>query len=105
MPLPSNTNFVPQFLRLWQALYARLNPRPTPNLQPPLHPMASDTHGIARIVKPGPDGKGEGHVGMAIVVDPWHLITCCHVVNLALGREEMLDPRSPPTDAQYSVRF
>ena len=40
--------------------------------------------GIAKVLL----GKGPNHAGMAIVIDPTHLITCAHVVNAALGRPE-----------------
>lgn len=32
-------------------------------------------------------GDEQRHAGMAIIVDPWHVITCAHVVNAALGAD------------------
>jgi hypothetical protein len=68
-------------------------------------PNTPDTLGIARIVKLGPDGGGETHVGMAIIVDQRHVMTCCHVVNDALGRSVRLDPERPSPEARFKIRF
>ena len=43
--------------------------------------LTSYTRGIARIVVSAADGAGEKHVGMAIVVDDRHVMTCCQVLN------------------------
>ena len=67
--------------------------------------LSSNTHGIARIVKPAPDGTSEKHVGMACIVDVRHVITCCHVVNDALGRRNRLDPEKPSAETSFSIRF
>ena len=67
--------------------------------------FSSNTHGIARIIQPMPDGRGENHVGMAFVVGPRHVMTCCHVLNDALGRQNRLDPERPPPDTCFSIRF
>jgi hypothetical protein len=40
--------------------------------------------GIAKVLL----GDGPDHVGMGIVIDPWHMITCAHVINDALMRDE-----------------
>ena len=64
-----------------------------------------NNRGIARIVKPGPDGLGEMHVGMAFVVGARHVMTCCHVLNDALGRRIAFDPERPPAETWFSIRF
>lgn len=68
-------------------------------------PFTNDTLGIARIVKAGPDGIGEVHVGMAFIADARHVVTCCHVLNDALNRTVRLDPEWPPTESRFSIRF
>jgi hypothetical protein len=67
--------------------------------------FSGNTHGIARIVQPTADGRGEKHVGMAVVLGPRHVMTCCHVLNDALGRQNRLDPERPPADTRFSIRF
>ena len=67
--------------------------------------LAENTRGIARIIATGPDGSGEKHVGMAIVIDVRHVMTCCHVLNDALARTNRLDPASPPDDKLFDIRF
>ncbi|HYH64351.1 MAG TPA: serine protease [Urbifossiella sp.] len=66
--------------------------------------MRRPTDGIARIVVVTPAGA-ERHVGTAIVVDDRHVMTCCHVVNDALGRNHRLDPARPPPGHRFAVRF
>jgi hypothetical protein len=68
-------------------------------------PLSLNTHGIARITKPTPDGLGEKHVGMAIILDPRRVMTCCHVLSTALGRQDPLDPEPPPGATQFLLRF
>jgi tetratricopeptide (TPR) repeat protein len=41
---------------------------------------------------------------MAFVVGVRHVMTCCHVLNDALGRQR-LDPVRPPPNSRFSVRF
>ena len=65
-------------------------------------PFSSNTRGIARIVKL--DGKIVKHVGMAIIVDARHVMTCCHVLNLALGRDPH-DLQRPHSSTQFLIRF
>ncbi|MFI5456283.1 MAG: trypsin-like peptidase domain-containing protein [Isosphaerales bacterium] len=67
--------------------------------------FSSNTCGIARIVKTTPDGMAEKHVGMAFIIDARHVMTCCHVLNDALGRENRLDPETPPPEKRFSIRF
>ena len=67
--------------------------------------LAENTHGIARIIATGPDGIGEKHTGMAIVIDVRHVMTCCHVLNDALARTNRLDSASPPEDELFDIRF
>jgi hypothetical protein len=38
--------------------------------------------------------KNAKHAGMGALVTPWHVITCAHVVNLAIGRDKA-DTRKP----------
>lgn len=64
-----------------------------------------NTRGIARIVIPGLNGLAEKHVGMGFLIGPRHLMTCCHVLNDALGRPNRLDPEKPPAETRFSVRF
>ena len=66
--------------------------------------MPLNTRGIARIVKPTPDEKGEKHVGMAIIVDARHVMTCCHVLNLALDRDAH-NLQRPHSASQFLIRF
>src|SRR5437660_1379833 len=66
---------------------------------------SSNARGIARIVRPAPDGVGERHIGMAFVVGARHVMTCCHVVNDALARKERLDREPPPGDSRLAIRF
>jgi hypothetical protein len=68
-------------------------------------PFTRNTLGIARIVKAGPDGIGEIHVGMAIITDARHVLTCCHVLNDALDRKDRLDHEQPPTASRFSIRY
>ncbi len=49
--------------------------------------------GIAKILV----GNGPDHAGMGIVVDPFHVITCAHVINAALGRDENAEGRPDNT--------
>jgi hypothetical protein len=50
-------------------------------------------------------GTGETkHIGMAIIVDPHHVMTCCHVVNLALGREDF-HGEAPKPDERIAIQF
>lgn len=67
-------------------------------------PFSVNTRGIARIVMPAAGGVREKHLGMAFVVDNRRVMTCCHVVNDALGRD-LLDPEQPPPDTQIAIRF
>jgi HEAT repeat protein len=60
--------------------------------------------GIARIVSAAPGGAGEKQIGMAFVVDSRHVMTCCHVVNDALGRDRR-DPAQPPSESRFAIRF
>ncbi len=60
--------------------------------------MARPTDGIAQIVKK--DGE---HVGMAILLDRSHVLTCAHVVNQALGRDNHFDERRPTKDDALNV--
>jgi tetratricopeptide (TPR) repeat protein len=64
-----------------------------------------NTRGIARIVRADPGGAEETHIGMAFVVDSRHVMTCCHVVNDALGRRDRLDPAQPPSESRFVIRF
>ncbi len=68
-------------------------------------PVSNNTQGIARIVKLKLDEPGDTHVGMAFIAGARHVITCCHVLNDALGRENRLDTEKPPSDTQFSIRF
>jgi hypothetical protein len=42
---------------------------------------------------------------MAILVSKRHLVTCCHVLNTALGISEKLQRKPPPEGAVFTVRF
>jgi hypothetical protein len=64
----------------------------------------SNTRGIARIVRPSPEEVGERHIGMAIIVDEYHVMTCCHVINDVLHRPK-LHPERPAPDLLFSIRF
>src|SRR6478609_3945406 len=69
-------------------------------------PLARNTQGIARIVVAIEAGDcADRHVGMAIVIDERHVMTCCHVLNDALGRASRLDPTPPPQDDLFDVDF
>lgn len=64
--------------------------------------------GSARIVMP--KELGGYHIGMAIVVDTNHLVTCCHVINDAMNaalsvKRERLDRARPSEDLYFDVRF
>ena len=64
--------------------------------------------GIARIVALAE--TSEKHVGMAIVVDDRHVITCCHVLNDALNvvgseKRDRLELIRPPEGTRFKVRF
>lgn len=72
-------------------------------MAPPIY-----ARGIARIV--ALTETGEKHVGMAIVVDDRHVMTCCHVLNEALNavrseKRDRLDPTRPPEGTRFEVRF
>jgi len=72
-------------------------------MAPPIY-----ARGIARIV--ALTETGEKHVGMAIVVDDRHVMTCCHVLNDALNavrseKRDRLDPTRPPEGTRFEVRF
>lgn len=41
------------------------------------------------------DHPNGGHMGMAILVSPFYVVTCAHVVNSALGRDQMETSRPP----------
>jgi hypothetical protein len=64
----------------------------------------SKPSGIARIVLSSPSGT-ERHIGMAIIVDDQHVMTCCHVLNDALGRRSRLDPERPAANQVFALRF
>jgi uncharacterized membrane protein YbaN (DUF454 family) len=38
-------------------------------------------------------GDGPDHAGMGIVIDPLHMITCAHVVNVAIGKDDTAEER------------
>lgn len=56
-------------------------------------------HGICEIF--GADRA----VGLGFAVDRWHVLTCAHVVNTALGRRAQRDPRRPDPDARVHLAF
>jgi tetratricopeptide (TPR) repeat protein len=67
---------------------------------------APNTCGIARIVRHDTEGcAGEKHIGMAFVIDPQHVMTCCHVLNDALRRPDRSDRTQPLSDSGIAVRF
>ncbi|MCP4185152.1 MAG: trypsin-like peptidase domain-containing protein [Hyphomicrobiales bacterium] len=57
--------------------------------------------GIATILKN--DDTGD-HAGMGIVVDPYHVITCAHVINVAQNRSPR-EQSSPLKDSEITVEF
>ncbi len=61
--------------------------------------MAEETDGIVQILDD--DGK---HVGMGVVVDDVHVITCAHVVNMVRGQAPY-SPSPPPADRSFRIRF
>jgi hypothetical protein len=42
---------------------------------------------------------------MALILGSQHVMTCCHVLNDALGRQNRLDPERPPPETHFSIRF
>jgi hypothetical protein len=63
--------------------------------------MDLKTPGVATI----PKGDDSGDiVGMAIVLDDQHVVTCAHVVNAALGRN-FEDPSRPAKRSRISIAF
>jgi hypothetical protein len=66
---------------------------------------AANTQGIARIVvRDESRNSPERHIGMAIVVDDRHVMTCCHVVNQALGEADFHRP-IPDQHKRITVHF
>lgn len=58
-----------------------------------------ETDGIAQIVK-----DDDSHVGMAVVVDEGHVITCAHVINQAHNKDDYaIEP--PDKDIAFNIRF
>ncbi len=67
--------------------------------------IAPHQNGIARIVMPpSEEFPGGKHVGMAILIDADHVLTCCHVVNQAIG-EEVYSADQPGEEHQLRIRF
>jgi WD40 repeat protein len=48
--------------------------------------------------------RGESAVGLGFAIGPKHVVTCAHVVNVALG-ESMRSYREPGTDQKICLRF
>ncbi len=61
--------------------------------------MHLETDGISQVVKD--DGS---HVGMAVVVDDKHIITCAHVINQARGMGDYAIDK-PDKHIAFSIRF
>lgn len=61
--------------------------------------MPSETDGIAQVRR-----KDGTHVGMAIVTDENHIMTCAHVINQARGKSDFaLEP--PASDETFDIQF
>lgn len=80
----------------WALLLNRLLDRH----QPRARRQAGKNAAIAKILR----GKGPKHAGMGIVVDPWHVLTCAHVVNTAIEAEKT-NPERPGNDTKVFVEF
>jgi hypothetical protein len=55
--------------------------------------------GVAKVMlesASGPSDEGSDHAGMGIIVDPFHMITCAHVINTAFPGREM-EQQDPPS--------
>src|SRR5687767_11637721 len=64
----------------------------------------SKQNGIARIFVSEESGVERKHAGMGIVVDPYHILTCCHVLNDALRRDKLHKER-PRQDQTFAISF
>ncbi|MBU0792158.1 MAG: trypsin-like peptidase domain-containing protein, partial [Gammaproteobacteria bacterium] len=65
--------------------------------------------GIVRVVKPrdeddARDQKNADHIGMGVLLTQTRFLTCAHVVNVALGRNEY-EKSGPASDALVTVSF
>jgi Trypsin-like peptidase domain len=58
---------------------------------------------IARVIVTDSSGTNK-HIGMAIVTDDRHILTCCHVLNAAIG-ENKLKLERPNAGTEFTVCF
>ncbi len=66
---------------------------------PELPAPSGNAAGIANLLQPG-----GAHAGMGMIVDPNHVMTCAHVVNVALGRA-MGETKPPPEGSRVALAF